>query len=390
MSLPASNGEGPAFPTASLRAAALAHPSMSGGNSPQPAPAAPAAPANTPPPPTPASSPAPPAPPVAPSAQPPAAPEQATPQVQALPSEPSAQDILDLPDDKFVKLIVDGQPVVKRVGDLKKEGMLHSKFTKEMQTLRQKEALLESTFGPVEPQRIQAVRHRLQQAAQLEQILTNPQLLARYISEAMPQVAAQFVPAPVAPSRPAFAGAPAQPQAAGYDPEEIASVGQVESLLSSRMQNTLQDVEAKAQQIMQSVTATVEQKIQAFQDAKEADRIRGSIHSTVDAIVAENPILKIIPNLHDNVKFEVGQMLPRTEAEVLEATKIVLRGIVEQATPFLQQRAVDAAQRAQTLTQGIEPPSGTVPGQSPTSFRDSKTGQFGWDRVRAAAKAYSR
>lgn len=316
-------------------------------------------------------------PPVAPVADPPPAPDLT----------PSEQQVLDLPDTGMFRITVAGQEMVVSGAEAKKRMMLHADYTRKTQAVAAKERMLGEALG-LDPQKIDAntlqqFRGVLSEHQQMSQILSNQELYSRYGSEVFK---------PNAGSTPNAAPVPS-PSATKLDPNAIVSYGDVRGLVD----NTTQAIEAKLAELRQqsedipkNVAQQVQAEIQRLEDARESVRMRGQVEGTINQVVQQHPILNAIPNLVDLVKFETYKMQPRTEQELYHSTQTVLAGILEGIETAQAQRArVDAAKKAQVLSQGIEPPSGTAPSLKPAPKLDAKDPKY-WDNLAHVAKAYRR
>lgn len=300
---------------------------------------------------------------------------------------PAEQHILDLPDTGMFRVLINGQEQVVSGAEAKKRMMLHSDYTRKTQEVAATRKMFGEALG-IDPNKIDAntlkqLRGILAEHQQMSQVMSDPVLYNRYGQEV-------FKASQAAPTPPTHA-APVQQQP-NIDPNAIVSYGDVRQVVDS----TTQAIEAKlaelrqqAEVIPQNVAQQVQAEIQRLEDTRESTRMRGHVEATIQGVVQKHPILNAIPNLVDLVKFEAYKMNPQTEKELYHSTQTVLAGILEgiAGAQSVQQKA-DIAARARTLTQGIEPPTGTAPSLQPTKL-DPKSKDY-WDKLGAVARNYGR
>jgi len=297
------------------------------------------------------------------AAQAPLAPVQANP-------EATAADVMELPDDKYVKLTINGQTQVLLGREAKRQMISGASYTQQMQQLRATEKSLKDSLG-VEPtpEMLQQVRGALMQAGQMEQLLLDPDALRNYFQKTFgANVAAmqqQDAPAPLLPD--------------GLDPTHLVSGAQAAALVAAQT-STLR------QSLLESVQDAVRSGLDEVETTRQKTRLRMGMQNQIDTIANANPILKAIPNLYGTVKEQVRQMGPKSEADLQLAVTSVLQGIVEQARPFLANPAV--AQRTALQSTGIQPPQGSHIAPEKVSLVGSD-GKFSFGALRQAAKSYS-
>jgi len=276
------------------------------------------------------------------AAQAPLAPVQANP-------EATAADVMELPDDKYVKLTINGQTQVLLGREAKRQMISGASYTQQMQQLRATEKSLKDSLG-VEPtpEMLQQVRGALMQAGQMEQLLLDPDALRNYFQKTF--------------------GA------------NVAAMQQQAAALVAAQTSTLR------QSLLESVQDAVRSGLDEVETTRQKTRLRMGMQNQIDTIANANPILKAIPNLYGTVKEQVRQMGPKSEADLQLAVTSVLQGIVEQARPFLANPAV--AQRTALQSTGIQPPQGSHIAPEKVSLVGSD-GKFSFGALRQAAKSYS-
>jgi hypothetical protein len=281
-------------------------------------------------------------------------------------------EVVDLPDDALVKVKVNGVEQVKKWGDARREAMLHSHYTREMQQLRQRE----EEFG----QREGTLTAEAEMGRKLATIVTNPQMFRNFIAtqpELASEVAKMFgtttqaalsgttgLQAPVA--QPALQPAPfSAPFQAPGNPEELTNFQDVTNLLGQTAQTLEQRLaaalEARAQGFMGQVDSVVAQKLAELEDVREISALTVSIDQTINENLNANPALKAFPGIAKTLREEASKLRPRTPAEMTEALNIVARGIVEGLDQnYRQTQTTQLIQKQNLASKGIEPPVGGV------------------------------
>lgn len=264
--------------------------------------------------------------------------------------------LAQLTDDQLVEVTVDGQKVQVPWGEARGGIMRQAKFTKEMQQLRQQQ------------QQFDTERQTLAQARQerdaLVQVLNNKELVARLISEKYPELLSQ-----------AQAAASAQ-----LDPNDIASVGQVQDFVAGLQQH-----------FEQQLTERVEQVTQTIEERQVTAKLAGEINTTIGSLFEAHPYMKrVIPNAEDNLRHQVALLRPQTPEEATQAFKDVFQGWVDdfKATVAEQNKAA-VVTKQKLVSNNIQPPGGAQVQPTPTSFKKTNphTGkqETDWDALRNAA-----
>lgn len=262
----------------------------------------------------------------------------------------SAQQLAQLADDQLVEVTVDGEKVTMPWKDARAGVMRQAHYTKNMQALRQEQSQFEA-------QR-QAFTEAQQQRDALASLIQSEDLLKQFLQKQYPHLLQH-----------AQAIEQAQQQ---VDPNDIATVGQLQELAQLQQQNTQQFMEAFKQELQKElVTATQELETRAA-TAKLAE----SINATVNDIFTEHAYLKeIVPDAEQVLRYQVAQLNPRTAEETLQAFKDVAAGWVENFERQVASRnKASVIQQHKLKTNNIQPPGGTQVQPQPTSFQ--KTNPF--------------
>ena len=297
----------------------------------------------------------------APPAAPAAVEPQGTPQAPPV-EQPAAPQPTVLADDAIVTVTVDGQEVQIPWKDAKAGIMRQSKFTQGMQQLA-------ATRQEIEAH--QAETQRVQQEREALITLLNDEGMLRQL------LAAKY---------PHMLGAqPQVPQAPEADPAEIADIGQVRTIVGAEVQKALDAVQALQSKAQESVSKAVKD----MEDAREVEGFNKLIKSTVSALFEKHPILTVIPNAEDLIRYEVAKLNPGDEKELQDALSQVASGLAEDIDK--KHRDINKAvvvEKQKLLDNNIQPPGGSPPTVTPESFNKvGKTGktEVDWDKVRAAS-----
>lgn len=293
-----------------------------------------------------------------------AKPEEIQPPVEVEEVETSAKAALAIGDDDLVEVTVDGQTQVLPWKEARGKISGGLKFTQNMQQLAKERDEFKNSQEAV----LQLQRDR----QSLLQLVNNRDALAQY--------AAQAFGLKLTPAEQAAVAA----QVSG-NPDELATLGETQSLLEQRLQplvQLVQTLQQNVQQQIQTTTADIENRQQTAKHAVVLD-------ATLQEIFKSNPVLTAIPNAEDLIRYNVALLKPATEAEAVEAFRTVANGIVEEIGKHNKQvkkaQAI-AAVKQKLETHSIEPVGGAPVQVQPTSFKN-KDGQVDWNKVRDLAAA---
>lgn len=262
----------------------------------------------------------------------------------------SAAQIAQLKDDDLVEVTVNGEQVQLPWKEAKGGIMRQQQFTREMQSLRAREKQFESQQG--------ATATLQQERDAAIQLLQSKELLRQFAQQMHPEL---------------FGGG--QPT---INPEDIATVGQV----NSRVEQVLADLETKLESRIGQATQTIEDRLAAA-------KIGSQINETIEGLFNEHPYIKsIIPRAEDMLRYEVLQLAPSTPQETLEAFKQVFGGWVEGYKASVQQTTKqNVVQKQKLLATNIQPSGGTPPQPAPQQFFNASSGKLDWAAMTATAKA---
>jgi hypothetical protein len=296
----------------------------------------------------------------------PATPETPVTPVEGTPAvveEPAAAERkpVSLKDEDFVEVVVDGTPQLMSYKDAKAGWSRTAKFTQEMQQVRQREAELE--------QRAQTVDQIVEQRDTLVSFLKNKDLVSRYMQEVFGQAQQQ---------------AAQQLVAQGADPGEVATLQEAEAIAARHVQG----IEQRLQETVTNLHSEISRATQELEDKREIAAFASELDTHVDKIFSENPVLKVIPNANELVRYEVSKMHPRNIAEAkqmfIDVTQSMVEGIRSQ---FVSQNKQAVVEKQKLTTINLEPPGGSAPVVAPTSYK-GKDGKVDWNALRATALTY--
>lgn len=270
-----------------------------------------------------------------------------------------------LKDDDLVEVVVDGEPTVMTWKEARGGVSRTAKFTKEMQKLAKDREAVEASQNEL----VQLKQDR----DSLNQFLANPKAILQFIAKEYPDV---------------FAQQPLQASPAGQapqtnDPNEIATFGDAQSLIERQ----LSPLQKKIEDVVSSFEEKLNAKEQEIFHKQQQAKHEVAITSTLSDIFTEHPILTAIPNAEQLIRFEVFKMAPKTEAEALEAFKLVSQGMAEelgkhQKAQMKIQRVAEV--KAKLDSKSIEPSGGSAPQITPASYKKTD-GSVDWNKLRDMA-----
>lgn len=299
-----------------------------------------------------------------PPATPASAPVAVAPVTDA-PLDPS--QVQDLPDHQYFKFTVDGRPTVMTGAEAKRMMISGKSYTQGMQEVRAQERAFTEALGvPATAENLAVVRQTLEQAVAMEQLLTDPTKLRQYFAEVLKQ--------PIAP----VPGAPAVPTTPSPGSDRLLTMAEAEQVVAAKLDQLQQS-------LLERVDGAVNGSMTQIEVARDAARLKAGMSSQIAEAVTQYPILQMVPDLEGVVKRTVKSLGPRTEQELAHAVTNVLRGMVEQASPYLASPA--AAGRAAAQAVRVEPPSGSTPPVQRQSLVGAD-GKFDFGRLRQVAHSY--
>lgn len=293
-------------------------------------------------------------------------------------AEAAEQKIADLTDDTLVKVIVDGEEVLKPWKEAKSELSGRFKFTSEMQRLATERKAV-TAAQEQQAQQQQALAQLQQERNQLAALLQNPQLLQQY---------AQQVAQPQAPTAESVLA-----QLGFNNQDEIVTVADAMKIAQhlSNMQVTQATgaLQHQFQQAFEQLAAREAVIKQDIRDAQETESYISSLNDTFTETLKANPILSAVPQVEELIRYEVSRMNPATLEDAQDAIQKVAGEIVESLNQrFIEQNKSKVIAKQKLATQTIEPPVGTGVQPQPIQAVDSKTGKVNWDQLRKQAESY--
>lgn len=271
----------------------------------------------------------------------------------------------------LVEVTVDGQKVQMPWAEAEKGVMRQAHYTKSMQDLARQRQEIEASRPQIES----AVKER----DALVAVLKDENLLRTLLEQKYPHLLAQAKEAAVA----QVTGAN------GIEPDDIATVGQIQEVAQAFQANVAEQVKA----IQSNLSKEVERATQAIEDRQATFKLASEINTTIDSLKAEHPYMeKVVPNFNEVLRYNVAQMAPRTPAETLEAFKTVFGGMVENFKAAVAETTKSSViQKQELLKNNIQPPGGAAVTPQPTSFKKTNpmTGktELDWSKLTEAGLA---
>lgn len=270
------------------------------------------------------------------------------------PASPAETKILDLPEDAQVRIKVDGQEQVVPVREYKDGIQREAAFTKRMQQLADQRREAESVMA--------------QRAAELER---QAQMLA--YAEQQLRMRQQPAPAPEPVAKP--------------DPNEIATLGEVQQSLASFQAQLAQQQALREQQFFAQLQQAGQQLREEQAVQADASRYTAALNATLDQ--EDFRVLRdAIPYAEESIRFQVAQLNPETIDEAIQFTDQVVKEWADKlrtsSTDYLKRQEVAKA-RAK-----MAPPAGSPPPPTRPAPRQAfkKNGQIDWDVLRERSLSY--
>jgi hypothetical protein len=197
----------------------------------------------------------------------------------------------------------------------------------------------------------------IQEREQVVQLLRDPSQYLQFAQQHLgPQAVQQLIQA--------LAGsqAPQQPQ---FDPNGIATVGQAQTLAEQIAQQHIASVQQQIAALQQQLQTAVTGAKQELRDEQEVKGYNEQINPVIKAVFDSNPILSVVPNAEESIRWEVLQMQRRGEitnvAQAVQAFRDVgARHASALNTKFQELQKAQLASQHSLVTNGIEPPGGVL------------------------------
>jgi hypothetical protein len=286
----------------------------------------------------------------------PAAPSEPAPVTSVTTSAPptsqsSQPAVIDLPDDAMVRVKIDGVEQTVPFREYKDGVQREAVFTKRMQQLAEQRREAEAVFT----QRAAELQRQAEMIAYAQQQLQRP----------------QAAPTPQTP--------PAAP-----DPNEIATLGEVQQSLATFQQQLAAQQAAQQQAFFQQLQQAGDQLREEQAIQADAARFSTALKTTLDQ--DDYRVLRdAVPYAEESIRFQVAQLNPQSIDEAIQFTDHVVK---EWATK-LKSTSQDYLTRQEVAKARakMEPPAGSPPPpvaqRAKSAFR--KTGQIDWDLLRDRA-----
>jgi len=275
----------------------------------------------------------------------------------------STLNVVDLADDAMVRIKVDGVEQIVSYKDYKDGIQREATFTKRMQTLAQ--------------QRREAEAEIARQAAEVQRRFEEVESAKQRLNENDPMQALAKLLAQQA--------NPAPPQA---DPNEIATIGEVQQRLEELAKQQTAQQKAQSEEFLKSVQLAAA-KLREEQ-AIQADAQKFSAALAANLSKDEYKVLnEVVPFTENAIRYQVSQLDPKSIDEAIEFSEKVMQewvGKIQATSTELVKRQEVAKARAK-----MEPPTGSpAPIQTAKSQPQSflkKDGKIDWQVLSAQAKA---
>lgn len=270
------------------------------------------------------------------------------------PASPAETKILDLPEDAQVRIKVDGQEQVVPVREYKDGIQREAAFTKRMQQLADQRREAESVMA--------------QRAAELER---QAQMLA--YAEQQLRMRQQPAPTPAPVAKP--------------DPNEIATLGEVQQSLASFQAQLAQQQAVREQQFFAQLQQAGQQLREEQAVQADASRYTAALNATLDQ--EDFRMLRdAIPYAEESIRFQVAQLNPETIDEAIQFTDQVVKEWADKlrtsSTDYLKRQEVAKARAKMAPPAGSPPP----PSRPVTRQAFKKNGQIDWDVLRERSLSY--
>lgn len=193
----------------------------------------------------------------------------------------------------------------------------------------------------------------IQEREQVAQILRDPSQYLQFAAQHLgPQAVQQLIQALASQAT----GQQAQQQ---FDPNAIATLGQAQSLAEQQAAQ----LQAQIAQMQHQLQQTVNSAKQELRDEQEVKGYNEQITPVIKAVFDANPILSVVPNAEESIRFEVLGMHRRGEITSVAQAAQAFRDIGQKhanavAAKYQELQKAQLASQQALVTGGIEPPGG--------------------------------
>lgn len=213
-------------------------------------------------------------------------------------------------------------------------------------------------------------RQRQELEAQLQQLQQTQQSRTVLPATATPTQAPAAVPSQ-------------QPVVPNIDPAAQMTVGQGMQLAQAIAEQLQQIRQGQNPQQLQQSIAEVAQKI--VENRLEVAKYAEQFNSALSEVYGEQPVLKVIPEIEDVLRFRVAQRQPGSIEDAKAALKTIAAEIAGTFSQHVaEQNKQQVIQKQQLVANGIEPPGGAVPQPQQDSYK-TKDNKLDWNKLRDAA-----
>ncbi len=281
-------------------------------------------------------------------------------------SDTTQSDILSLPDNARLKVLVDGKEQVITVSDYKAGIQREAVFTKRMQTLAE--------------QRKQVEQELAQQAAYLQQ-------MAQQVMQEKQQVSQQTNP--VAQLQKLIEQQQQQPQ---QDPNSIATIGEMKQMLADLQKQQQDALNGQKQEFMQTLEHANQELQQKQADARDAFKYSTALQQELGSDVAKVIQEQFLDPSEAEafVRFNVAKMNPQSIDEAIQFTKQYVKGWADHIKAKNQTTSkVNEVKKANAMLEpsnGQSAPPIVVQTAQPQSFLN-KDGKIDFKALAARANA---
>lgn len=224
--------------------------------------------------------------------------------------------------------------------EIKAGWMMQSAFTKKTQEV----AALKKQLEPY-----------IQEREQVAGILRDPNAYLQFAAQHLGPQAVQQLMAAIAQQ------AAGQQQVPQLDPNGIATVGQAEQIARQQLGQLQQEFQALQAQMQQLVTGAK----QELRDEQEVKGYNEQINPVLKAVFEANPILSVVPNAEESIRWEVLQMHKRGEISNVQQAAQAFRDVATKhanaiTSKWQELQKQSIASQQSLVTNGIEPPGGVL------------------------------
>lgn len=263
-----------------------------------------------------------------------------------------------LGDDDLVSVTVKGEEVTLPWKEAKAGVMRQQDYTRSKQQLATERQQFEASSADYKTAQ--------QERNALATLLNDEKLVAQFLQAKYPHL---------------LNGQQSQPGAgrvaAGVDPDDIPTVGQVQEQITNLVE-----------QLRKEVTESVEAGTVRMEDRMASAKLATEINSTIEGLFNEHPYIKEVnPRAADILRYEVLQLHPQTHEETIQAFRDVFGGMVEGFKSAVAKTTKQSVINKQKLVGNNIQPSGGAQVQ-PVPTQVVKDGKIDWKALNTAAMAF--